>query len=56
MWIVRRITSVLTSTAGLRDASACVLSGCDGRRAKAARPPATSAVAAASAREYLFFI
>jgi hypothetical protein len=48
MWIVRRITSVRTST-GFRAASTAV-GVLDGRSANAAKTPAASAVAAAAAR------
>jgi hypothetical protein len=53
MWIVRRITWVRTSTAGLRAASVPVVAPSDGLSANAARPPATSAMTAATNRERL---
>jgi hypothetical protein len=50
-WIVRRITWVRTSTAGLRAARAAVLLPAAGRKANAARPPALIAMTTAAPRE-----
>jgi hypothetical protein len=50
-WIVRRITWVRTSTAGLRDARVAVGVLAAGFSANAARPPVATAIAKAAARE-----
>jgi hypothetical protein len=55
-WIVRRITWVRTSTAGLRAASVAVDVPAAGLSANAARPPATAAMAMATMREYFLRI
>jgi hypothetical protein len=51
-WIVRRITCVRTSTAGLRAARVAVLLLGAGLKASAARPPAVTAMTTATTREY----
>jgi len=50
-WIVRRITWVRTSTAGLRAARANVPVPAAGLKANAARPPALIAITTAAMRE-----
>jgi hypothetical protein len=50
-WIVRRITCVRTSTAGLRAARIAVLLLGAGLKASAARPPAVTAMTTAATRE-----
>jgi hypothetical protein len=52
MWIVRRITTVRTSTAGLRAASEVDVFD-DGRSASTASAAAASAIVAAATRLYL---